>query len=145
MFPSACRRLSLTLGAALALVTVSRLHAEPPPPPVVPIDARGFTASQALQEAYVRSLQRKAATKTAPAPVEKRSAEAAATLPKTAVVVASSPPGGTPPGTLRPRTAETVATAPAASTPSLAARVRSYFQGKSSGAAPPPAAFMGAR
>src|SRR5438094_498145 len=65
-------------GMTLTLLTAGVVHADPPEPPVIPLDARGFTAGLALQEAYVRKLQRDADAKAHPERAAKAAADARA-------------------------------------------------------------------
>lgn len=120
-------RIRLSAGTILLMI-LARAGAEPPATNPIPLDARGFAAGQALQQAYNRSLEEAAKPKPAPkAAAKPKTEDAAPAKSATAVVVASSPPGGNPPGTLRSlvpesRTAVSVASSPPGGSLSRATR-----------------------
>jgi len=159
------RRTPVTLVAALALLTAGRAAAGPPEDALLlPLDAHGFVAGQALQAQYTRKLQRDALARAAAAkPAPARAAEEAPPRSPTAVVVAFAPAGNTPTtggsgtattrepaASAKPRTATVVASAPPGNTPttggattaapaapSLGARLSAFFSRSKAPAVPP--------
>jgi hypothetical protein len=133
MFLSTMRRLSARgcLATALAMLMLSAVFAEPPEEaPRVPLDARGFTAGQFMQEQYARKLERDAAAPTSKAVRPAPKQAAAQTKSKTAVTIASAPPGGS------------TAAKAGANSPSVGSRIRAFFSGGSASRVPQPSASL---
>jgi hypothetical protein len=150
---AAARRLfmkSVTLAVGAALLAAGAVLAGPPDDiGTIPIDARGFSAGLALQQMYNKSLEKEAAAKAAAARPKSRAVQAKAQTEdapaksKTAVTVASSAPGGTPPGVLRTAAGDTgpkqaKSTPAAASEHYVSDKLRSLFSFKSASPRPQP-------